>query len=224
MSFKQILRALTCTFALVGSASSFAIAPDQPSQALSMLEVLESNPGGNPFSTMERFSSLDARPSHFDLLEQKMFDARLGKEVLNLEFYISGPYGERSFVGFTVDPDHPVGDVGIYAVSYASNAPNFPNVSYPNTTLDAQNFIPTQKRFSIIDLQRDASGQIVSLAASFDIWGRYFRNPTQYQLIGRFWYNSAAAIPVPEPDTTALLLAGLAATGVIARRKVAKAC
>lgn len=226
MSFKKILRALTCTFALVGSAPSFAFAPDQPSQVLSMLEVLGPYTGALPSSGESHpFSSLGTRPSRFELNQQTVFNAQLGKEVLQLDFYVSGPDGARSFIGFTLDPDHAIGDVDTYSVIYPNNDANFPNVSYPDTTLDAQSFNPSEKRFSIIDLQRDASGQVVSLAASFDIWGRFARNPQTYQLTGRFWYNSNAAIPVPEPDSVALLLTGLAATGLISRRrKTAKVC
>lgn len=222
MSFKKILRVLTCTFALVGSASSFAIAPDQPSQVLSMLEVLGPYPGSVfEASTLTKASSLDTLPpSSFYMEESRIFSTLLGKEALNLSFWISYGYGTYDFLGFTLDPDQEIGDVAIHT----PGAAGYPDVQYHNNALSNRDFYTDKKRLSIIDLQRDASGKVVSLAASFDFWGRYPKNPETHQLTGRLWYNSNATIPVPEPEAFALLLAGLTAIGVIARRKAAEAC
>jgi len=222
MPLKKVFRALTCTFALVGSASSFAIAPDQPSQVLSRLEVLAPHIGAaTSAATLTNASSLDTLPSSsFYMEESRSFNNQRGKESLTLKFWVSYGYGTYYFLCFTLDPAQEIGDVAIHT----PGAAGFPEVQYYNSKLSVGDFYTDEKKFSIVDLQRDASGKVVSLAASFDLWGRYPRDPETYQVTGRLWYNSAAAIPVPEPDTIALLLAGLGTAGLIARRKAAKAC
>lgn len=223
MSFKKILRALTCTFALVGSASSFAIAPDQPSQPQTLLEVLGTYTTFNPEAVGNRtFSPTGPIAVDFYLEEYKKFDAALGKDASVLLFRILYKGSSRyDVLSLTLDPANEVGDVAWHSTIGVKNAPD---LTYYNRDLSDQQFVDTSSRFSVIELERDASGKLVSLAASFDFKGFYPRDPKTYGLTGRFWYNSAAAIPVPEPDTVALLLAGLATAGLIARRKAVKAC
>lgn len=222
MSFKKVLRALTCTLALVGSASSFAIAPDQPSQPQTLLEVLGPYKTFNPGAAGNTYSPTGPIAVDFYLEESKTFDAALGKDASVLLFRILYKDSSRyDVLRLTLDPDNEVGDVGWHSIIGTTSAPD---LMYYNGDLSLQQFVATSSRFSVIELERDASGKLLSLAASFDFKGFYPRDPGKYQLTGRFWYNSDAAIPVPEPDTMALLLAGLAATGVIARRKAAKAC
>ncbi len=222
MSFKTILRALTCAFALVGSASSFAITPDQPSQPQTLLEVLGTYTTFNPETVYNRtFSPTGPIAVDFYLEESKTFDAALGKDASVLLFRILYKGSSRyDVLRLTLDPDNEVGDVAWHSIIGTTSAPD---LMYYNGDLSNEQYVATSSRFSVIDLQRDASGKLVSLAASFDFKGFYPRNPKTYELTGRFWYNSAAAIPVPEPDMIVLLLAGLATAGLIARRKTAKA-
>lgn len=67
--------------------------------------------------------------------------------------------------------------------------------------------------FEIVELTRDAAGEVTSFAANFVLTNVHFpRVPTPYAVTGRFWYNSDAlnVISVPEPQSTALMIAGLA--------------
>lgn len=222
MPFKQALQALTFAFALVASAPSFAIAPDQPSQVLSMLEVLAPHTGAAASAgVLTKASSLDTLPaSSFYMEESRSFSTLLNKEALTLNFWISYDYGTYDFLSFTLDPDREIGSVAIHA----PNAAGYPDVQYANTKLSYDNFYTDAKSFSVIDLQRDSSGNVVSFAASFDFWGRYPRDPQTQQLTGRLWYNSNATIPVPEPDSVALLLVGLTIAAALARRQAGKRC
>lgn len=74
--------------------------------------------------------------------------------------------------------------------------------------------------FTIDHLERDAGGKIQSFSASFSSEHvEYWRDPGPYSLAGHIQYNMPISA-VPEPDTIALLLAGLTFASVRARREV----
>jgi len=224
------LSAATCAT----SQATVTLAPDQPSQPLSMIEIVGPYTGSAtsapPYSYV-RLASTDPTPPgysdffpyrDFAVREAQVYNAQLGKNVseITLSFRNNQWFGIYQTITFTLDPEHEIGDIERHRYNQFVHS-GIPDIHVVESQYDT--FYPTENRFSIVDLQRDASGAIVSLAGNFDLWGGVYRMPDKFHLSGRFWFN-LDALNVPEPDTIALLLAGLATTGVIARRKAAKAC
>lgn len=238
----RAFQALSCALALSVCTPSFAAtrAPDQPSHPLSMVELMGPYTGpasANPNGYLRLASTDPIPPSYRDLDvfpyrsfavdETHVYDAHLGKTVSQITLKFRNPDSLSVYenITFKLDPDHEIGDVARHTYQYNQyTSTGLPDLSA--YVFHFGDFYPSQNRFSIVDLQRDASGKIISMAGNFDIWGDVYRLPSTFQVTGRFWFNSAA-LNVPEPDTIALLLAGLATTGLIARLRkpaTAKTC
>ncbi|MFD1123287.1 PEP-CTERM sorting domain-containing protein [Methylophilus flavus] len=112
---------------------------------------------------------------------------------------------------------------GIYenAVGFPMNTYG-PGLDFSNT---GQGFNTLEGRFQIFEIERDSTGRYASLAASFEITGN---NGTSKYITGKLWYNTDVFVgqvgtvsTVPEPESIAMLFAGLGLLGVVVRRKQA---
>lgn len=233
----RAFQTLSCALMLTvcATAQAFTMPSNQPAQPLSMVEFWgpydRLSTSVNPYYL--GLASTDPTPIGYDetffpyrsftVKETEVYNAQLGKNVSEIKFEFRSPpgtVGNYQNITFTLDPDQEIGDVPMHQYNQFGSS-GLPDIVVNLERFDT--FYPSHNRFSIVDLQRDASGKIISMAGNFDLWGTSYRQRIDQQLTGRFWFNSAA-LNVPEPDTVALLLAGLATAGLLSRRKAAKAC
>lgn len=97
-----------------------------------------------------------------------------------------------------------------YAARFPFNEPN-PGLDFSDT---GAGFNSIEGRFEIFEIEKDATGRFTSFIASFEI--SEFPFPYgQPVLGGRIWYSAST---VPEPESIAMLFAGLGLLGVAVRR------
>lgn len=109
-------------------------------------------------------------------------------------------------------------DVGVYenAQRFPFNVDGHPGLDYANS---GHGFNTIDGRFQIFDATRDAQGDIISFAASFEIFGYPAPHPSPL-VGGRVWYNSDAVMSsVPEPGTLLMAMLSLGCMTVAMRSR-----